>query len=325
MIRGPAAQVGAGVILVGREFRLDHLEVGHRVTVRILGRGGTVEHVHQHGTPFHVPEEVQAQPLALAGPGDQAGHVGHYELGVPRLDHAEVRGERGERVVAHLGLGRGQRADQRGLARVGETDQPGVGHRLELEHQGDLGARLTAQREPGGLAFGRRERRVTQAAAAALRRDVPGSGADQVGQHLAVLGLDHGAVRDPDDQVGPGCPVPVGPRALLAVGGPADRAPVEVEQGGHAGMNFQDHVAAPAAVTAVRAAQRLELLPVHRGAAVTAVTRLGPQECPVCELRHGPPSLGSDMRQGRTVSGPPLPRCLPLRVLKTQCAENSVC
>ena len=38
-------------------------------------------------------------PLAPAGAGDQAGHVGHDELDVAGLHHAEVRDQGGERVV----------------------------------------------------------------------------------------------------------------------------------------------------------------------------------------------------------------------------------
>jgi hypothetical protein len=64
---------------------------------------------------------------------------------------------------------------------------------------------------------------------------------------------------------------------------------VEVEQRGRARVHHQDHVAAAAAVAAVGAAERLELLPVDRGAAVSAVARLHLQRDPVGELRHDVP------------------------------------
>ena len=123
--------------------------------------------------------------------------------------------------------------------------------------------RLALEREPGRLAPRAREGRVTEAAAAAGRGHEPGADADQVGQHLAVGGLDLGPVRHRDDQiraVGPGA---VGALPLTAVAGPAHRAAVEVQQGGRTRVHLEDHVAAPAAVSAVRAAQRLELLPVN--------------------------------------------------------------
>ena len=111
---GPVPQIRAGDVLVGVEFGLDHVEVGDRVPAGVPAglRGRAVQHVHQHQAALHVPEEVQAQALALAGPGDKPGHVRRHELDVARLHHAQVRGQRGERVVTDLGLGRGQRADQ---------------------------------------------------------------------------------------------------------------------------------------------------------------------------------------------------------------------
>jgi hypothetical protein len=61
---------------------------------------------------------------------------------------------------------------------------------------------------------------------------------------------------------------------------------VEVQQGGGARVHFQDHIAAAAAVPAIGAGQRLELLSPDRGAAVPAVARLHPQRYLVGELRH---------------------------------------
>ena len=151
----PPGHVGAGGLGVGGQFRLDRVQVGHGIPVWLPRRArSAVEHVHQHHAALHVAQEVQAEPFAAAGAGNQPGHVGHYELGVACLHHAQVRGERGERIVRDLGPGRGHGRDQRGLARVGEAHQARVGHGLELKHQGVLGTRLAAQREPGGPAPG---------------------------------------------------------------------------------------------------------------------------------------------------------------------------
>ena len=62
----------------------------------LLGRRpvdrGEVEQEAQHPGPLDVAEELMAEALALAGPLDQAGDVGHHELGVVvEADHAEVR------------------------------------------------------------------------------------------------------------------------------------------------------------------------------------------------------------------------------------------
>src|SRR5215472_5397177 len=74
--------------------------------------------------------------------------------------------------------------------------------------------------------------------------------------------------------------------ALLAAGRPAQRAAVQVQQRGHAGIHLEDHVAAAASVAAVRPAQWLELLPVHRRATVPAIASLHPQRDVVGELGH---------------------------------------
>ena len=197
---GPVPQVGAGRGLVGGELVLDQVQVGDRIAARLLGRA--VEHVHQHRAALHVPEEVEPEALAAAGPGDQPGHVGDHELGVTRLDHAQVRGQRGERVIRDLGPGGRHGGDQRRLPRVRESHQASVRDGLQLKHQAQLAPGLSAQREAWRLAPGRRERRVPEAAAAALRGHEPGPGPDQVGQHLAVAGLHHGPVGHAQHQVG---------------------------------------------------------------------------------------------------------------------------
>ena len=114
----------------------------------------------------------------------------------------------------------------------------------------------------------------------------PGTDADQVGEHLTVRGLDLGPVRHLDDQIGAVGAGAVRALALAAVAGPADRAAVEVEQGGRARIYLEDHVPPAPAVAPVGAAERLELLPVNRGAAVPAMASLDPQRDLVGELRH---------------------------------------
>ena len=69
----------------------------------------------------------------------------------------EVRLERGERVVGDLGRRRGQRGEQRGLAGVGQADQPDVGDQPQLEAQLALLAGLALLGVAGGLVGGGRE------------------------------------------------------------------------------------------------------------------------------------------------------------------------
>ena len=99
-----------------------------------------------------------------------------------------------------------------------------------------------------------------------------GAGADQVGEHLAGLGVgDHRAVGDRQHEVVAVGAVGVVARAGLAVGGPAVRTRGGSRAAWSGRIDPQDHRAAVTAVAAVRAAERLELLPVDRGTAVAAV------------------------------------------------------
>ena len=59
------------------------------------------------------------------------------------------------------------------------------------------------QGEPGGLAATAGQRLVAQSAPPTAGHDEAGPLPDQVGEGLPVRGLDHGAGRDPQDQVGP--------------------------------------------------------------------------------------------------------------------------
>ncbi len=75
--------------------------------------------------------------------------------------------------------------------------------------------------------------------------------------------------------------------ALGTVGRLGVLVEVEVEQGVDVAVDFEDDVAAVASVTAVGAAERLELLAVDGGAAVAALTGADVQHHPVDEAGHG--------------------------------------
>ena len=226
------------------------------------------------------------ETLALAGTGDQPRDVRDHELDVAGFRHAEIGDQGREGVIGDLGPGGGHGGDERRLARVGEADQADVRHRLQLEGELALLPRLTLERETRRLAARRRQRGVPQAAAAAGRGDEARPGAHQVGDDVAVVGENHGPVRNLDYLIFSCGPVAVRTFALLAVSRLAHRAAMEVEQRRGACVHLEDHAAAPAAVAAVRAAERLELLPVDRCAAVPAVAGPHPQDGVISELRH---------------------------------------
>ena len=99
---------------------------------------------------------------------DQARHVGDHEAAVvAQADHAEIRRQRRERVVGDLRPRRRDARDQRGLAGVGETDEPDVGEQLQLETEILFFARLARLHFSRRAVRGRREPRVAHAAASA--------------------------------------------------------------------------------------------------------------------------------------------------------------
>ena len=145
---------------------------------------------------------------------------------------------------------------------------------------------MPSRAKPGARRFCEDSGGVAQAALAAGGGDVFGAFADEVGQDGAVLGLDHGAVGDRQDQgfaVFAAAPVA---HAGAAVGGVPVRGVVVVQQRGGLVVNAEDDVAAVAAVAAVGPAEGLELLAVDGDTAVAAGTAGYVQYYPVYKARH---------------------------------------
>jgi hypothetical protein len=237
--------------------------------------------------PLDVAQELQAQPLALAGARDETGDVGDGERRPAGLDDPEVGHEGRERVVGDLRAGRAEGRDQAGLAGAGEADEGGVGHALELQDDVAGLARLAEQREAGGLALGAGQAGVAEAAAAAAGDDEPGAlarrgrraGCPSASSTTVPLGTG-------SSTVSPLAPLRIEPWPGAAAGGALVRAVVVVEQRGGVVVDDQDDVAAVPAVGAVRAAQGLELLAVDRAAAVPAVAGGDVQHDAVDERGH---------------------------------------
>ncbi len=100
--------------------------------------------------------------------------------------------------------------------------------------------------------------------------------------------------------------MPVGALARTTARSPLMGVEVELEQGRHARVNPKNDVPATPAVTAVRATERLELLPVNRRAARPAVPRDDVEDDPVDEGGHrclSPSSLRHSPRAWRRTSG----------------------
>ena len=98
------------VIRVFTEFLFERVIVAQRVAARF--ERGAIDHVRDDLGALDVTQELQAEAFALRGARDQARHVGDRIAHVAGLHHAQVRHERGERVVGDLRLGGAHRGDQ---------------------------------------------------------------------------------------------------------------------------------------------------------------------------------------------------------------------
>jgi hypothetical protein len=318
---------------------LDHGEVRDGVAVRLQRRG--VQDVHQDGAALDVPQELQAEALALAGAGDEARDVGDGVDGRTGGDDAQVGHEGRERVVRDLRLRRGEHRDQRGLAGAWVADEGHVGDGSELQDDVPALPRLTEQREAGRLTAGGGQRGVAEAAAATLARDEGGALADQVGEDVPGLVEDDGAVRDGEHEVLAVLAGPVVTGAGLAVRGLAVGVVVVVD--------YEEDIAAAPAVAPVAAAQRLELLTVHGGHAVASVhprrhaSRRGPRRSSWWGLqilqknagmlgmsldatrrgRTAPPVSGKAEIRPRKVLRRPAERCLAQAAVKAEQTQSA--
>ena len=198
--------------------------------------------------------------------------IGQHELAAVAVHHAELRVERGERIVGDLRLRRADRGEEGGLAGIRQADQAGVGDELQPQPDPALLAGL-AGIGVARRAVGRRlEMRVAEAAVAALGQHDALADLGEVGdQRLLVFVENLRADRHLEHHV-----VAAGAVQVLALAGDAGlrlevlRVAV-VDQRVEAVDRLDHDVAAAAAVAAARAAVLDELLAPERDAAVAAV------------------------------------------------------
>ena len=132
------------------ELLADDVVVPFRVARR------AVDDVDQDPGPLDVAQEGVPEAGPAAGALDEAWDVGDRRpavIVVAQVQDPEVRLEGRERVVGDLGRGRGDGAEDRGLAGVRQPDETDVGDEPELEAEPALGAGLALLRvlgAPGG-------------------------------------------------------------------------------------------------------------------------------------------------------------------------------
>ncbi len=238
--------------------RVERRHLGPKGGQVLRGRPGQVHHVQQHPAPRDVPKEGQPQAPALRGALDQAGDVRHHEPFVV-AGHAQVRGQRGERVIGDLRPGRGQLRQQGGLARVGQPHQADVGHQAELELEVKLLPRFARFGHPGNPVPGPGQDGAPPAPSSTPSHRHRRSGSHQVGQQATFV-PHHRPVGHRKEQILPLCPVAVVLRPPAAAGGPVP-GPVRVgRQVVQRRIHPKDHVAALPPVAPVGTSPRVERL-----------------------------------------------------------------
>ena len=185
--------------------------------------------------------------------------------------------ERRERIVGDLRARRGDARNQRGLAGVGESDQADVGEQLQLETQEPLFALLRRARSAAargwwtrrtGRCRGRRGRPSRRARAGRPRRGRRAASARLPLGSFSKTSVPIGTSISRSSAVWPVLfePCPCWPRLRLELGVEA-----EVDERVLRGSGDDVDRAAVAAVAAVRAAARDELLAAEAQAAAAAV------------------------------------------------------
>ena len=118
----------------GAEFAGDNFE-----GVNWIGVGGVarINEMDEEARALDVLQEANAEPSALVCAFDEAGKIGDdegaAEFGAVAagaavgVDDAEIRFERGERIVGDFGARGGDDGDERGSSGVGKTDEADIG------------------------------------------------------------------------------------------------------------------------------------------------------------------------------------------------------
>src|SRR5690242_12202522 len=220
--------------------------------------------MQQHRAALHMAEKARAETGAVMGALDETRQIGDDEFLAVDADHAELRGEGGERVIGDLRPGAADRGKEGGFAGIRQPDQRHVGDQLEAQPDPALLAgptRIgTARRLVGrALVMG-----VAEAAIAAAGDDDALAGLRQIGQKDGlVLAKNLRADGGLDDQVLASGAAAVLPHAVA----PAPRLemlPVaEVDERIEVRHRLQNDAAAAAAIAAIGPAELDELFPAE--------------------------------------------------------------
>src|SRR6185503_8402277 len=249
--------------------------------------------MHQDARTLEMREKRVTEADTVARTLDQTGHVGDGQLcSVRRLYGAEHRLERRERVVGHLGRRVRDAAQERRLARVRKPCERSVGHQFQAKLERMLLARHPRLGEARRLPGRRREARVAPSTAAAARHDDASTRTREVRDEPAVVPRHLGPDRHGElDRRAVRAVLP-GASAVPAPRGGEEPPAAQRRQVPERRVGDERHVAAAAAVPAVRPTPRDVLLATEAERAVTAASRADDDAGSVVE--HAAPEAAAE-------------------------------
>ena len=237
---------------------------------------GDVKHIDQNAGALQMAQEADPEAEALMSAFDQSGNIGDAEaVFLGDLHAPQVRREGGERVGGYFRPRRGKRRQQGRFTGVGQPDQAGVGDQAQLQPDRALIAARTGCRDSRGAPGGRNKMHISLTAGTAVRDDRLLARHHEVGQLRPVFLVEgEGPGGHPHDEIRAVVAVLLLAAARFAIAGDQARLELEVEEGGEALVDLQNHVAAAAAVAAGGTAEGTILFAQEGNRAVAALAGL---------------------------------------------------
>src|SRR5581483_3126293 len=106
--------------IVSLHFAIDNLVIAHGITP---GNRRNIDEMQQQARPFDMPQKAFAQSMPLMSAFEQSGNVrDHKRTKITEIDDAEMRLERGKRIVGNLWFRGRNRRNKSRFARVRKPD-----------------------------------------------------------------------------------------------------------------------------------------------------------------------------------------------------------
>src|SRR5690606_15410361 len=222
---------------------------------------GCIDEMQEHAAALDVPQESRAETSACMSALDEPRYVRQHEIDIARTHDAQVWMQRRKRIIRDLWFGGADFRQKGRLARIRQPYKASVSNERQPQPDGQFLAGLTGISPPRRLGRRRLEVCIARTAVAATRDQRALARLRQIGdQGLLIFGKDLRAGRHLDDAV-----LSVGAGTVLAHALPAvlrlEMLLVAIiDQRVEVGDAFRPHIAALAAVAAVRPAEFNELL-----------------------------------------------------------------